>query len=95
MIIPRIRKLEPLSDYRLFAEFDDGKQVIYDVSEDIRKIPSYGLLEDVPGLFRQVQLDQSRTCVYWNEDIDLPSDAIYEYGITVDKGDVNYAVTEH
>jgi len=45
MMIPRIRKLEPVSDYRLLAVFDDGKQVIYDVSEDIRKIPSYGLLE--------------------------------------------------
>ena len=92
---PRIKELKALSNYRLFALFDDGKQVIYDVADDIRKIPSYGLLEDVPGLFRQVQLDQSRTCVYWNEDIDLPSDAIYEYGITLDKGEVNYAVAEH
>ena len=25
----------------------------------------------------QVQLDESRTCVYWNDVIDLPSDAIY------------------
>ncbi len=32
------------------------------------------------ALFNQVQLDSSRTCVYWNEDIDLPSDSIYEYG---------------
>ncbi|MBR3405270.1 MAG: hypothetical protein IKG91_08265, partial [Firmicutes bacterium] len=74
---------------------DDGKRVLYDVAEDIREIPSYGLLEDVPGLFQQAQLDQSRTCVYWNEDIDLPSDAIYEYGITLDKGETNYAVAEH
>ena len=94
-MIPRIRKLEPLSDYRLFALFDDGKEVVYDVADDIRKIPSYRLLEDVPGLFRQVQLDQSRTCVYWNEDIDLPSHALYEYGITVEKGEINHAVTEH
>ena len=41
------------------------------------------LLRDVPGLFQQVQLDESRTCVYWNDEIDLPSDSIYEYGRSV------------
>ena len=29
------------------------------------------------------QLDTSRTCIYWNDRIDLPSDAIYEYGVVV------------
>lgn len=28
-----------------------------------------------------LQLDTSRTCVYWYDEIDLPSDSIYEYGI--------------
>lgn len=27
------------------------------------------------------RLPESRTCVYWNSEIDLPSDAIYEYGV--------------
>ena len=63
--------------------FDDGKKCIYDVEEDIKHIKSYEDLREIPGLFQQVQLDTSRTCVYWNEDIDLPSDAIYEYGKVV------------
>lgn len=29
-------------------------------------------------MFEQVQLDESRTCVFWSNEIDLPSDAIYE-----------------
>ena len=55
-----------------------------------RKFPavgkdSYGrdllvLLVDVYGLIKQAQLDTSRTCVYWNDKIDLASDSIYEYG---------------
>ncbi len=53
--------------------------MVYDVKEDMQ-LPGYSLLRDVSGLFQQVQLDQSRTCVYWNDDIDLPSDIIYEYG---------------
>ena len=32
-------------------------------------------------LIEQVQLDESRTCVYWNDYINLPSDTIYEYGM--------------
>ncbi|MCC8118445.1 MAG: hypothetical protein LIP09_06825 [Bacteroidales bacterium] len=49
------------------------------MKEDIATLPEYNLLKDEYALFYQVQLDTSRTCVYWNEDIDLPSDSIYEY----------------
>ena len=83
-MIRRIRTLRPLADYRLYAVFDDGRAVVYDVKEDMRDIPAYRALETVTGLFGQARLDQSRTCVFWNEAIDLPSDAIYEYGEDAD-----------
>ena len=84
-MIQRIKSIEPLPDYLLSVSFDDGKHVIYDVKDDMRNIPSYRVLSDVYGLFQQVQIDESRTCVYWNDEIDLPSDAIYEYGYEVGK----------
>lgn len=34
----------------------------------------------MPGLFNSNQLDESRTCVFWNDEIDLPSDTLLEYG---------------
>lgn len=77
-MIPRIASLTPLPGYRLDAWFDDGRHVVYDMAEDIRTLPGYGLLAQVPRLFEQVQLDSSRTVVYWNEEIDLPSHALYE-----------------
>jgi hypothetical protein len=80
-MIPRIKMVEPMPDYKLKVLFDDGKTVIYNVKEDIETIDSYKDLAIVQGLFEQVQLDESRTCVYWNDRIDLPSDTIYEYGI--------------
>jgi len=80
-MIPRIKMVEPMPDYKLRVLFDDGKTVIYNVKEDIETIESYKDLTAVQGLFEQVQLDESRTCVYWNDQIDLPSDTIYEYGI--------------
>lgn len=78
-MIPRISRIKPMPDYLLDVSFDDGRRVIYDVKEDMQ-LPGYSALRDVYGLFQQVQLDESRTCVYWSEDIDLPSHALYEYG---------------
>jgi len=82
-MIPRIKEIQPLPEYQLRVTFDDGKIVLYDVMEDIRQIDSYRDLVSINGLFHQAQLDQSRTCVFWNSEIDLPSDTIYEYGIPV------------
>lgn len=78
-MIPRICSIKPLPDYRLELVFDDGRRVLYDVKEDMN-LPGYSILRDVNGLFQHVQVDQSRTCVYWNEDVDLPSDILYQYG---------------
>lgn len=79
-MIPRIKSLKPMDNFILHVVFDDGKDVLYDVSEDIAAIPSYQDLKTIHGLFNQAQLDESRTCVFWNDMIDLPSDTIYEYG---------------
>ena len=79
-MIHRIKNIRALPDYELLVMFDDGKTVIYDVKEDIEVIPEYKALRTTYGLFQQVHIDKSRTCVYWSPDIDLPSDAIYEYG---------------
>ena len=79
-MIPRIKEVKPLLDYNLSVTFDDGKSVIYDVKDDIGQIDDYKDLVTVHGLFNHVQLDESRTCVFWNDRIDLPSDTIYEYG---------------
>ena len=82
-MIHRIKQLEPLADYFLRVVFEDGKVVLYDVKEDMRDIPSYAVLRTTYGLFGQAQLDESCTCIFWNDEIDLPSDTVYEYGKAV------------
>lgn len=79
-MIPRIKKLSALDDFKLEVEFDNGEKVIYDVKDDIETLPSFLPLQYEYGLFNQVHLDTSRTCVYWNDEIDLASDSIFEYG---------------
>ena len=82
-MIPRIKDIQPLTDYKLFVRFDEGKEVVYDVGEDIRSIEAFEDLKAIPGLFENVSLDSSRTCIIWNERIDLPSDTIFEYGTPI------------
>ena len=79
-MIIRIKSVEALDDYILLVTFDDDKVVEYDMKDDMKTLPSYDDLERIQGLWQQVLLDESRTCVYWNEYIDLPSDIIYEFG---------------
>ena len=62
------------------AHQDRLLEILYDVKDDMGQIESYRDLAAIHGLFNQVQLDPSRTCVYWNDEIDLPSDTLYEYG---------------
>ena len=83
-MITRIRSIQPLENYILFVEFDDGKKVEYDVKDDIKSLADFRVLETECGLFQNVQLDSSRTCVYWTDRIDIPSDTILEYGKPVE-----------
>lgn len=79
-MIPRIKSVAEKENYTLEVLFDDGKKVLYDVYDDILNIPDFKDLTATAGLWNQFFLDESRTCIYWNERIDLPSDTIYEYG---------------
>ncbi len=77
-MIKKIKTIKPLKNYMLFVVFDDGKSGLYDVKEDIKQVPAFEDLETIKGLFENVQIDKSKTCVFWSDMIDLPSDAIYE-----------------
>ena len=80
-MIPRIKTIRPLQDYMLLVCFDDGVKVLYDVKDDIRTLNDFKVLETEYGLFQNAQLDSSRTCVFWNDRVDLASDTILEYGV--------------
>lgn len=79
-MIPRIKSVKPKENYQLLIQFDDGETVIYDVLDDINTIDDFEPLKTERGLFENVQLDDSRTCIYWSDRIDLPSDTLLEYG---------------
>jgi hypothetical protein len=78
--MPRIDSVEVQDGFKLFIRFRNGECVIYDVNEDIETIDDFSVLKTEPHLFEDVQIDESRTCIYWNDRVDLPSDALLEYG---------------
>lgn len=80
-MIPRIKEISILDNFVLKVSFDDGRKVLYDVKEDINTLPAFKDLQDQEGLFKNYQIDSSRTCIYWNDMIDLASDSIAEYGV--------------
>ncbi len=79
-MIPRIKNIEAKDNFLLLVTFDNNEQVLYDVKDDIKAIADFRPLQTETGLFNNFQLGPSRTCVYWSDRIDLPSDAILEYG---------------
>ena len=84
-MIPKIQDIEALNDYILKVAFTDGKEVLYDVKDDIKTLPGYDSLKTINGLWQQVKVDKSKNCVFWNDFIDLASDSIYEYGTPINK----------
>ena len=79
-MIPRIKTIEPQPAFKLLITFDGGEKILYDVEEDIEQIPAFQILKTEAGLFNNFQIDESRTCVFWSDMIDLPSDTLLEYG---------------
>lgn len=77
-MIPRMKNVIAEDDYILYVTFDDGIIVRYDMKEDIDQLPGYDKLKQ--GQFSDFVVDESRTCISWTDEIDLPSDIIYEYG---------------
>ena len=79
-MLPRIKAIVPKDNYLLFVEFEDGRKVLYDVKNDIESLTDFQALLSEKGLFQKVRIDPSRTCVFWTDRIDLPSDIILKYG---------------
>lgn len=79
-MLPKIKSICPLQDYLLQVCFEDGVKVLYDLKDDIKTLKAFKVLETEYGLFQNAQLDSSRTCVFWNDEVDLASDTILEYG---------------
>ena len=76
-------KLRFLEDVKLELTFLDGKIVQYDMSKLFSKYPQFKRLKEDRKLFESGELWPLGEVIYWNEDIDYDTAAIYEDGEVV------------
>lgn len=76
-------KLRFLEDVKLELTFLDGKIVQFDMSNLFSKYPQFKRLNEDRKLFESGELWPLGEVIYWNEDIDYDTAAIYEDGEVV------------
>jgi len=75
---PKPIKVKPLKDYKLLITFTNNERKIFDV-KPLLDSPLYKKLND-KYLFSLAKADGM--CVFWNDEIDLCPDMVYEDSIS-------------
>ena len=76
----KVKKIKPLDNYMLEAEFINGLKKIYDVKPLFKRWPVFKDLKNIPGLFKQVRVDCGGYGIAWNDKIDLACDELWVNG---------------
>ena len=76
---PRPINVKALENYQLLITFQNQEQRIFNV-EPLLKLPMYEKIKN-KGFFSLAKADDM--CIYWNEDIDICPDLLYEKSIFV------------
>jgi hypothetical protein len=74
---PRPVSVKPLEDYKLLVTFQNKERKIFDAAP-LLELPMYQKLKN-KGFFSLAKADGM--CVYWNDEIDLCPDMVYEDSI--------------
>lgn len=74
---PRVTEVIPNDNYELILTFNNGEKRKFDV-KTLFKYPMYEPLKNI-GFFKLVKVDNM--CVYWNDDIDICPDALYQQSV--------------
>jgi len=69
----RVKYVRPLDGYKLHLTFTNGKQKVYDMSEQLKK-DVFLPLKDT-GFFNQAYVEHGT--VIWNDDLDMCPDELY------------------
>ena len=77
---PRPVDVKSFEDYRLLITFENNEKKVFDV-KPLLEFPIYQRLKN-KGFFSLAKADGM--CVFWNEDIDLCPDMVYEKSVDYD-----------
>lgn len=79
----KVKNVEPLDDYILLVAFQNGINKKYDIKLLLEKWSVFKDLINIPGLFKQVKVDNGGYGISWNENIDLSCNELWNNGIEV------------
>ena len=76
----KLNKIKALPGNMLWAEFKDGREVVYDVSGLVEVNPVFGELVRDSELFAQVRIDPGGYGISWNDELDLEAEELWKHG---------------
>ena len=80
----KVKSVNSLPNYKLSVQFAEGITKIYDVSLLFDKWPAFKCFINAPELFEDVEVDKGGYGVFWNDDLDLSCNELYDNGVTVE-----------
>ena len=76
----KIKSIKALDNYVLEVVFIDNTKKYYNVASLFSKWHIFKQLKNIDGLFKQVKVDVGGYGVYWNDEIDLSCDELWNNG---------------
>ena len=76
----KVKSVKCLDNYILEIVFENNIIKYYDVSNLFEKWTVFNQLKIINGLFEQVKVDNGGYGIYWNEEIDLSCNELWENG---------------
>lgn len=77
----KIKSVRPLENSIILAVFQNGIEKTYDMHNLYPMFPQFEVFENDKALFNQVQIDVGGYGIFWNDDLDLDAEDIWEDGI--------------
>ena len=79
----KITSVTTQPNYVLLIGFSTGEFKQFDIKPLISKHPQFEALTKIDGLYKQVRIDKDGCGLYWNDDLDLSANGLYELSIPV------------
>ena len=76
----RIVEVKALENFVVLVTFQDGTEKIYNVEKLILDYRQFEKLKAQPELFGQVKVDVGGYGIYWNDELDLSAEEIWDNG---------------
>ncbi len=78
----RVKSVEPLDNFILLINFENGSKKYYDVKTLFNKFSAFKDLLNISGLFNQVKVDIGGYGILWNDNIDLSCNELWNNGFS-------------